>query len=122
MRLVLKKNESARRASRKVKQVRVRKKVVGTSERPRLCVFRSSKHVFVQLIDDQVGNTLVSASSLGSQEKLSGKDVAKKVGAELAKKALSKGIQNVVFDRNGFVYHGRVEAVAIGAREAGLKF
>jgi large subunit ribosomal protein L18 len=122
MRLVLKKNESARRASRKVKQVRVRKKVVGTSERPRLCVFRSSKHVFVQLIDDQVGNTLVSASSLGSQEKLSGKDVAKKVGAELAKKALSKGIQNVVFDRNGFVYHGRVEAVAVGAREAGLKF
>ncbi len=122
MRLVLKKNESARRASRKVKQVRVRKKVIGTAERPRLCVFRSSKHIFVQLIDDQVGNTLASASSLGSQDKLSGKDAAKKVGVELAKKALSKGIQNVVFDRNGFVYHGRVEAVAVGAREAGLKF
>ncbi|MCB9676521.1 MAG: 50S ribosomal protein L18 [Alphaproteobacteria bacterium] len=100
----------------------IRKVVHGTADRPRLTVFRSSKHIYAQLIDDESGRTLASASSLKSGEFGGNKDAAKKVGAELAKRALAASIETVVFDRNGYLYHGRVAALADGAREAGLKF
>jgi large subunit ribosomal protein L18 len=106
---------------------RIRKKVKGTQERPRLSVFRSARHIYAQIIDDGRGATLVSASSLekdlaaqaAGQKK---KDRASLVGKLLADRAKSKGIEKVVFDRNGFLYHGRVKAVSDGAREGGLKF
>ncbi|MCB0975509.1 MAG: 50S ribosomal protein L18 [Actinobacteria bacterium] len=110
--------------ARKKRQVRVRKKVRGTAERPRLCVFRSSRHIYAQLIDDESGRTLGSASTMeptvrdGSDKPL---DAAKSVGGRIAEAAKSAGIDAVVFDRNGFRYHGRVAAIADGAREAGLK-
>lgn len=109
------------------RQARVRSKVRGTSERPRLCVFRSLSNMYAQIIDDESGNTLVSASSLpqdlGDHEGHRGNvDTAKKVGAAVAAKAQAKGIKRVVFDRNGFLYHGRVKALAEAAREAGLDF
>lgn len=107
---------------------RIRKQVTGTSEKPRLAVFRSLKHIYAQLIDDNHGHTLVHISSLSEPvknavEKGKGKiSVSKLVGMELAKAAKSKGIETVVFDRGGYQYHGRVKAVADGAREGGLKF
>lgn len=107
---------------------RVRKKIRGTPERPRLSVYRSNKHIYAQIIDDVAGRTLEAFSSLHKeiQEKkdfFKGKvEVAKEVGRILAQRALAKGIEKVVFDRNGFLYHGRVKAVAEGAREGGLKF
>ena len=103
---------------------RVRYKVSGTPECPRLNVFRSSKHIYAQIIDDVNGVTLVSASTLEkSFEGATGNaEAAKKVGAVLAERAKEKGIEKVVFDRGGYVYHGRVAALAEGAREAGLKF
>jgi large subunit ribosomal protein L18 len=105
----------------------IRKSVNGSTERPRLSVFRSLKHVYAQVIDDATHRTLVAASDLDEAVKgelagLKKKDKAKKVGAAIAKRCLEKGISQVVFDRNGFIYHGRVAAVADGAREAGLKF
>lgn len=105
------------------KHLRVRKKVSGTSETPRLCVFRSNKHIEAQIIDDTKGNTLVSSSSVALKlERGNNVEAAKKVGEDIAKKALEKGIEKVVFDRAGYIYHGRVAALADGAREAGLKF
>ncbi len=103
---------------------RVRSKISGTPEMPRLCVFRSLKNISAQIIDDTTGNTLVAASSLEAAfEGLgSNKVAAKKVGLMVAEKALAKGIKTVVFDRGGYVYHGRVQELAEGAREGGLEF
>ena len=104
-------------------KARIRKKVEGSEERPRLAIYKSGKHMYAQLIDDQAGRTLVSVSTLSLDIKKSGnKDAAKTVGAEIAKLAVSKKIKDVVFDRSGYVYHGRVRAEAEGAREAGLNF
>ena len=116
-----------RREARQKRQVRVRRKVSGSVERPRLCVFRSSKHIYAQIIEDVTGKTLVAASTaakdVGDGLKYSGNiEAAKAVGKSLAEKALAKDIKQVVFDRNGFLYHGRVKALAEAAREAGLSF
>ena len=114
------KNRSELRLSR---HVRLRKKVVGTTERPRLAVFRSLKHIYAQIIDDTNGVTLVSASTTEKDFSASGnKDGAKLVGEKLAERAKEKGVSSVVFDRGGFKYHGRVAALAEAAREAGLEF
>ena len=106
---------------------RVRKKSIGTPERPRLSVFKSSKHIYAQIIDDQNGVTLVSASTLSAdvREKITGGsniETAKAVGEEIGRKAIEKEISEVVFDRSGYLYHGKVKALADAAREAGLKF
>ena len=103
---------------------RVRGKISGTAERPRLCVFRSENNIYAQIIDDVAGNTLVSASSVekGFEGKGGNVEAAKKIGATVAERALQKGIEEVVFDRGGYIYHGRVKALAEGAREGGLKF
>jgi large subunit ribosomal protein L18 len=116
-----------RRESRLKRQVRVRRKVQGEAQRPRLCVFRSARHIYVQIIEDTTGKTLVAASSVAkdyeSDEVYSGNIAsAKAVGALIARKALERNITQVVFDRNGFLYHGRVKALADAAREAGLTF
>lgn len=116
-----------RQKARNKRKVRVRRKVRGVPERPRLCVFRSAKHIYAQIIEDTTGQTLVTASTLSSEVadgvKFTGNiEAAKAVGQALAKKALEKNVQQVVFDRNGFLYHGRVKALAEGAREAGLSF
>ncbi|MBQ9177065.1 MAG: 50S ribosomal protein L18 [Bacteroidaceae bacterium] len=100
---------------------RVRNKVSGTAARPRMSVFRSNKQIYVQVINDEEAKTLVAASSLG-MEKCSKSEQAAKVGELIAKKALEAGITSVVFDRNGYLYHGRVKEVAEAARKAGLKF
>ena len=107
--------------SRLRRHKRVRKTISGTAERPRLNVYRSLKNIYAQIIDDTTGTTLVSASSL-DMEAGGNKDAAKEVGALIAKKALEKGINEVVFDRGGYIYHGRVASLAEGAREGGLKF
>lgn len=122
MKLKMNKHTSERKANRLKKKIRIRKTVNGTDERPRLCVYRSGKHMYAQVINDVTGATLVAASSLNLDSKVSGKDQAKAVGAEIAKAALSKNIKNVVFDRNGYLYHGRVQALAEGARQGGLNF
>ncbi len=103
---------------------RVRGKISGTAERPRLCVFRSESNIYAQIIDDVAGNTLVAASSVEKGFEGNGGNVeaAKKIGAAIAERALQKGIEEVVFDRGGYIYHGRVKALAEGAREGGLKF
>lgn len=103
---------------------RVRGKIFGTAQKPRLCVFRSLKNIYAQLIDDENGNTLASASSLDKEFNQYGgnKEAAKLVGQAVAKAALEKGITEVVFDRGGYIFHGRVQELAEGAREAGLKF
>ena len=119
-------NES--RNDRRLKRhYRERKNIFGTPEKPRLCVFRSSKNISAQIIDDVNGKTLCSASSLDKELKAEiayggNKEAAKKVGEALAKRALAAGISEVCFDRGGFLYHGRVAELADGAREAGLKF
>lgn len=113
-----------RRIARLKRQARVRTKVHGTIERPRLSVFRSAKHIYAQVIEDVTGRTLASASTLSGDLNLANGgnvDAAKAVGAAVAKKALEKSITSVVFDRNGFLYQGRVQALADAAREAGLK-
>ena len=109
--------------ARKRKHIRVRNKISGTAETPRLCVFRSNKNIEVQVIDDVKGVTLVASSS-NALKLTNGNNVegAKLVGADIAKKCLAKGIENVVFDRGGYIYHGRVKALAESARENGLKF
>ena len=106
------------------RHARVRGKIPGTAERPRLSVFRSENHIYAQVIDDVAGNTLVSASTVEKAFEGNGSNVeaAKKIGALVAERALKKGIEEVVFDRGGYIYHGRVQALAEGAREAGLKF
>ena len=109
------------------RRARVRKKVVGTDIRPRVCVFRSSKHIYAQVISDDQGKTLAAVSTLsevlgGADKKSKGIALAKLVGLALAKLCKEKNITDVVFDRNGFLYHGRVKALADGAREGGLRF
>jgi len=110
------------------RKVRIRKKLVGTNERPRLCVFRSAKHIYAQVINDTTGHTLATASSTEKTvkdqagESVKKKAVASLVGKVLAERVIEKGYKKVVFDRNGFLYHGRVKAVSEGAREAGLDF
>lgn len=109
------------------KHNRLRNRFAGTAERPRLAVFRSNNHMYAQIIDDSVGNTLVAASTLSADvrsqlEKTNNVEAAAKLGEIIAKKALDKGITNVVFDRGGFIYHGKVQALAEAAREAGLNF
>jgi large subunit ribosomal protein L18 len=114
---------------RKRRQHSLRKRISGTTERPRLVVYRSAKHIYAQVVDDQVGKTLAGASDLLAKKtppsdppKGKKSDRAKAVGALVAKKCLEKGIKQVVFDRAGYRYHGRISAIATGAREAGLKF
>ena len=106
------------------RHARVRKKISGTAARPRLNVFRSTKHIYAQLIDDVAGVTLASASSMekGFEGFGGNKEAAKKVGMAIARKAQEKGISEIVFDRSGYIYHGRVNELAEGARDGGLKF
>src|SRR5690625_2383255 len=114
-----------RNAVRRKRHLRIRKNLFGTEERPRLNVFRSNKHIYVQLIDDINGNTLASASTVDkeiSAENSGNVEGAKLVGELIAKRALDKGHKQVVFDRGGYLYHGRVKALADAAREAGLEF
>lgn len=115
-----------KKATRRIKiKKRIRSKMSGDSTRPRLTVFRSNNEIYAQLIDDASGKTILSSSSTVktmAKEKGSKIEKAKSVGAAIAKKAVEKGIKDVVFDRNGFLYHGRIKAVADGARENGLKF
>ncbi len=100
----------------------IRHKVSGTAQKPRMTVFRSNAQIYVQVIDDVAGKTLAAASSLGMTEKVNKKEQAAKVGALIAKTAQEAGIKEVVFDRNGYLYHGRVKQLADAAREGGLKF
>jgi large subunit ribosomal protein L18 len=116
-----------RSQARLKRKKRIRKKLVGTTKRPRLCVFRSAKHIYAQLIDDSQGQTLVAASSMektvrDDSETKNKVTAANTVGKIIGQRALEKGVKEVVFDRNGFLYHGRIRAVSEGAREAGLKF
>lgn len=122
MKLVLKKKSSPKQRIRTKKKVQIRKKISGTLERPRLVVFRSSKHIYAQVVDDAAGKTLASYSSLKIDGKQPGLEQAKLVGAGIAKLAKEKNIEAVVFDRSGYLYHGRIQAVAEAAREAGLNF
>ena len=119
--MVSKKDKNAQRLKR---HARVRAKVSGTTERPRLAVYRSNANIYAQIIDDVKGVTLCAASSVeaGFEGIGSNKEAAKKVGMKIAEKALAAGIDTVVFDRGGYVYHGRVSELAAGAREGGLKF
>ena len=117
-------NKRDRNEVRKIRHERVRKKISGTPDRPRLCVFRSNKHIYAQIIDDVNGVTLVSASSLDKAIEGNGgnKEAAKAVGKLVAERAKEKNIVDVVFDRGGNIYHGRVKELAEGARESGLNF
>ena len=113
--------------ARQRRQARVRKKVLGTADRPRLCVFRSARHMYAQVINDITGTTIVAASTMSPtlKDKVKGlkkTEAAKLVGKTVAEEAKAKGITKVVFDRNGFLYHGRVAALSDSAREAGLEF
>ena len=113
-----------RKATRKRRHIRVRRKISGTPECPRLCVYRSNSNIYAQIIDDVAGNTLVSASTLDKEIKTkhANKEAAKEVGTLIAKKATEKKIKQVVFDRGGYIYHGVVKELAEAAREAGLEF
>ena len=120
-------NKVSKNDVRKIRHERVRSKIVGTSEVPRLCVYRSNTNIYAQIIDDTKGATLVSASTKDkdlakSLEKLSKSEQAKVVGKAVAEKAIAKGITEIVFDRGGYLFTGRVKALADGAREAGLRF
>ncbi|MCL1987917.1 MAG: 50S ribosomal protein L18 [Firmicutes bacterium] len=116
-----------RKTARVKRHYRLRHNLAGTTEQPRLAVFRSNKHIYAQVIDDTVGNTLVASSTMEKTvadglKSTSNIDAAKAVGADIAKKAKDKGIETVVFDRGGFLFHGRVKALADAAREGGLQF
>ena len=116
-----------RTQARLKRKKRIRKKLAGTANQPRLCVFRSAKHIYAQVIDDSIGQTLAAASSLEktvreSSEAKNKLSAANSVGKIVGQRALEKGVKKIVFDRNGFLYHGRIKAVSEGAREAGLKF
>ena len=113
-----------RNATRKRRHLRVRTKISGTAECPRLCVFRSNSNLYAQIIDDVAGNTIVSASTLDKEVKTkhANKEAAKEVGALVAKRAIEKNIKSVVYDRGGYIYHGVVKELAEAAREAGLEF
>ena len=120
-------NAKLKSKKRQQRHKRVRAKIFGTKERPRLCIFRSNKHIYAQLIDDEKGKTLVAASDCELKEsqlqnQKSKLNKAKEMGKLIAKRALEKKIEKVVFDRGGYLYHGRVKAVGEGAREGGLKF
>ena len=120
-------SKESRQLVRAKKHMKIRNRFSGTAERPRLAVFRSNNHMYAQIIDDTVGNTLVSASTLEKEikaelEKTNNVDAAAYLGTVVAKKALDKGIETVIFDRGGFIYAGKVQALADAAREAGLKF
>jgi large subunit ribosomal protein L18 len=120
-------NKPSRSEQREKRHLRVRKKVYGTEQRPRLNVYRSEMNIYAQIINDDAGNTLVSASTIDKELKSSvqngsNKEAAKAVGTLIAKRALEKGIKSVVFDRGGYIYHGRVKELAEAAREAGLDF
>ncbi len=120
-------NKENSNVKRQKRHLRIRKTVNGTPDRPRLNVYRSSNHIYAQIIDDKAGRTLVSASTLdkdlkGKLEATGNKEAAKEVGKLVAEKALAQGIQEVIFDRGGYIYHGRVKELAEGAREGGLKF
>ncbi len=120
-------SKTSKNMTRLRKHKRVRAKISGTAQRPRLCVFRSLSNTYAQIIDDKTGTTLVSASTLdkeikGELKSTGNIEAAKTVGRLVAEKASSKGIDEVVFDRGGYIYHGRVKALAEAAREAGLKF
>ena len=117
----------SRQKIREKKHLRVRNRLSGTAQRPRLAVFRSNSHIYAQVIDDEAGVTLCSASTLDKEikaglENTDTVDAAKKVGEAIAKRASDKGIKDVVFDRGGYIYHGKVQALADAAREAGLTF
>ncbi|MCY4321001.1 MAG: 50S ribosomal protein L18 [Bdellovibrionaceae bacterium] len=122
IRIKFKKSHPLKIRKRLRNKARIRKKIFGTKEKPRLNIFRSGKHIYAQLIDDSNQVTIKSYSSLNLKEKLSSMEKAKKVGESIGKQALDKKIKQVIFDRGGFVYHGRVKALAEGARFAGLKF
>ena len=116
-----------RDTARQKRKIRIRKKIFGTEARPRLSVFRSAKHIYAQLVVDSTGSTILAASTLSPEicaeiGELDKSGAAKKVGQLIGKKALEKNIHRVVFDRNGFLYHGRIKALADGARESGLEF
>ena len=120
-------SKKSREVVRQTKHRRLRNTLSGTADRPRLAVFRSNNHMYAQIIDDTVGNTLVSASTLDKEvkadlEKTNNVEAAAKLGTVIAKKALDKGISTVVFDRGGFIYQGKIAALADAAREAGLEF
>ena len=120
-------SKESRQKVRVKKHMKIRNRFSGTAQRPRLAVFRSNNHMYAQIIDDTVGNTLVSASTLEKDvkaelEKTNNVDAAAYLGTVVAKKALDKGIETVIFDRGGFIYAGKVQALADAAREAGLKF
>ena len=120
-------NKKSRKDVRVKKHMRIRNRFSGTAERPRLEVFRSNNHMYAQIIDDTVGNTLVSASTVEKSvkdelEKTNNVDAAAYLGTVIAKRAIEKGIKEVVFDRGGFIYHGKIAALADAAREAGLEF
>lgn len=117
-------NKQARSESRVIRHKRVRTKISGTPERPRLSVFRSNKGIYVQVIDDVNAKTLVSASTLDKEVKTKASNIeaAKEVGDLIAKRAIKTGIKTVVFDRGGYIYHGKIKALAEAAREAGLEF
>lgn len=113
--------------ARQKRKIRIRKKIFGTEARPRLSVFRSAKHIYAQLVVDSTGSTILAASTLSPEIRgeigdLKKSEAAKKVGVWIGKKAAEKNIRRVVFDRNGFLYHGRIKALAEGARESGLEF
>ena len=119
--------KNQRETARQNRKNRIRKRIFGTQERPRLSVFRSAKHIYAQLVVDSTGATIIAASTLSPEIRteigeLDKSDAAKKVGQLIGKKAQEKNIRRVVFDRNGFLYHGRVRALAEGARESGLEF
>jgi len=120
-------NAATRLKGRETRHRRIRKKISGTNARPRLAVFRSARHIYVQAIDDNAGSTLAASSTVAIQKSLKkiytgNKEAAKAVGTDVANKLMEKSISSVVFDRGGFIFHGRVQALAEGAREAGLKF
>ncbi|MBK6586394.1 MAG: 50S ribosomal protein L18 [Coprothermobacter sp.] len=119
--------ETSRAELRRIRHKRIRKHITGTAERPRLCVFRSSRHIYAQIIDDENGHTLVCASTLEKElrDQIKGlrkTEQAAAIGKVIAQRALEKGIKSVVFDRGGYKYHGRVKALADASREAGLEF
>ena len=120
-------SKQSRQEVRVKKHMKIRNRFSGTAERPRLAVFRSNNHMYAQIIDDTVGNTLVAASTLEKEvkeqlEKTNNVDAAAYLGTVIAKRAIEKGIDTAVFDRGGFIYQGKIEALADAAREAGLKF
>jgi large subunit ribosomal protein L18 len=115
-------SNAQKRIKRAIRHKRVRSRVVGALERPRLSVFKANRHIYAQLIDDGAGKTLAAASSLEIKSKAKKSEIAKEVGKLIATKAVAKNIKAVKFDRGGFAYHGRVKALAEGAREGGLEF